>query len=208
VIRVGLSDQRLTLIRLESLNTMVKDTIHKVQTDMYCDIATILPLCDADEGNYSEDMANPKGILDGSVSALKSLLRDLLVMVEPDTDPSLEPVLELRFGDVVTRTSLLSDAHAPYLSIIALKSNVDDGLSFQSMAKDLLSPPTSVEEDNILWHAEHGQYVTHRKITIFYLKTESDVMDAIADTAKEAELWFSAMHSGISQSRGTTLHRC
>lgn len=140
------------------------------------------------------------GRLDGSVVAVERFLREMSGLAGQDGESGDPPVLELRFGEVLTLSSVIADAVAPGLGITAFlprRSQPDYGSmgSLQSAMQDSL-----VGETDLLWHAEEGCYVLTRKVLLTDLPDERSVLDAILDTADKAwEMHLSLPDSGSSR---------
>lgn len=128
--------------------------------------------------NLHNDVGNAPGTLDGSLARITALLRELIQLT--GHDESDVPVLELQFGDILTRTTL----HAldkNYLLIMAILPKCGD------------SPPAPHGQDmEFLWHADDGRYVGLRMIPIGSLPDERSVMDAILATSDKASAWMMA----------------
>lgn len=144
-----------------------------------CRPAVPAPLTPIDMvANLHNDVGNVSGTLDGSLARITALLRELIAMTGQDEDGV--PVLELQFGDILTRTTL----HAldkNYLVITAILPKGGD------------SPPAPHGQDmEFLWHADDGRYVGLRMVPIVSLPDERSVMDAILAASDEASAWMMA----------------
>jgi hypothetical protein len=124
---------------------------------------------------------NAPGTLDGSLSQVAALLRELIQLTGHDGDDV--PVLELQFGDILTRTAL----HAldqNYLVITAMLPKFGDG--------DGARPAPPGRDMEFLWDADEGRYVALRMVPIRSLPDERSVMDAILATSDLASAWMTA----------------
>ncbi|WP_136416927.1 MULTISPECIES: hypothetical protein [Oxalobacteraceae] len=147
--------------------------------------------------------ANPSdapGRLDGSVAAVERFLREMSGLAGQDSESRVTPVLELRFGDVLTLSSVIADTAAPGLGITAFlprRSQPDYGSMTSAQSAMQLS---FAGETELLWHAEEGRYVLTRKILLTDFPDERSVLDAILDTADKAwEMHLSLPDAGSSR---------
>lgn len=116
-----------------------------------------------------------------------------LVELAGQGDYAHMPVLELQFGDVLTRTSLSLSGDVPCLSIVALLPQ-DDRLNYLSrLTRPLVSSNASSHETELLWHADEGRYVVTCSIPTVELPDDRSVLDAILDTSDQARAWFAAV---------------
>jgi hypothetical protein len=137
--------------------------------------------------NLHNDVGNPPGTLDGSLSRITALLRELVELTGHDAGDV--PVLELQFGDILTRTVLYGpDRH--YLLITAILPECGD--SGPAWAPSGVFPASPGHDVEFLWHADDGRYVGLRMIPIGLLPDERSVMDAILATADTASAWMLA----------------
>jgi hypothetical protein len=129
--------------------------------------------------------------LDGSIDAMGKCLNVLMKLTCQDINEHSVPVLELRFGEILTMTSLLTIDGRGYLSITAFIPR-PTGDVLQSTAH--LAKSATIEGDTtILWHANDGCYVIVRKLPISVFWDERSVLDAIADASDEAMAWQAAI---------------
>jgi hypothetical protein len=145
--------------------------------------------------NSSETM----GELDCSVADMQRFLRELVELAGQVDQSHAAPVLELEFGEVLTRTTVSTNGKSACLSIIALLPRSEQ-LNYQT---EPLSAPLSSAAGKVefLWHADEGRYVVIRNIPLTDLPDEPSVMDAIMDTSDEAKAWFASAHASASASR-------
>ena len=130
------------------------------------------------------------GTLDGSVGQLTRFLRELIAMTGQDeTDV---PVLELQFGDILTKTTVQT-AERHYLVITAYMPQSRP--HYTSQATAMTSLQDTEEDIHYLWHADEGRYVGIRRIPVTNFPDEPSVMDAIMTTSDQASAWFSANRS-------------
>jgi len=133
------------------------------------------------------DVGNAPGTLDGSLSRITALLRELIGLT--GHDEGAVPVLELQFGDILTRTTL----HAldkNYLLITAILPKCgDSGLAWAPSATEPAPPGQDME---FLWHADEGRYIGLRMVPIGSLPDERSVMDAILAASDKAAAWMTA----------------
>ena len=115
---------------------------------------------------------------DAGTARTAALLRELIGLTGQDGDE----VLELQFGDVLTRTAL----HAldrQYLVVTALLPPCGDG--------GYPAPPR-VDDMEFLWDADDGRHIGLRLVPIGSLPDERSVMDAIVETSDMAAAWMTA----------------
>jgi hypothetical protein len=125
------------------------------------------------------DAGSAPGTLDGSLARITALLRDLIELTGHDEGGV--PVLELQFGDVLTRTAL----HAldqNVLVITAMLPACGAGGYRAPHAQDI----------EFLWDADEGRYIGLRMVPIGSLPDERSVMDAILATSDMASAWLTA----------------
>jgi hypothetical protein len=131
-----------------------------------------------------KDVGNAPGTLDGSLSRITALLRELIGLT--GQDESDVPVLELQFGDILTRTTL----HAldkNYLLITAILPKC--GNSRHVCVASGTSPVPHGQDMEFLWDADEGRYIGLRMVPIGSLPDERSVMDAILATSDKASAW-------------------
>jgi hypothetical protein len=137
--------------------------------------------------NLHNDVGNAPGTLDGSLSRITALLRELIALTGHDGGGV--PVLELQFGDILTRTTL----HAldkNYLLITAILPKCGDSRHVCVPAGT--GPAPHGQDMEFLWHADEGRYVGLRMVPIRSLPDERSVMDAILATSDQASAWMMA----------------
>jgi len=138
-----------------------------------------------------EDWTEQSGELNGSASQLHAFVRELIEMTgRRDAAPD---VLELQFGDVLTRTSV-QEAERSWLMVMAYLPKCR-GSQFAPSESVALSAPASGNLE-IFWHADEGRYVGIRRIPVTDLPSERSVMDAVLATAEDAAAWFSSRRLG------------
>ena len=131
-----------------------------------------------------QDPTIAPGTLDGSVAQLVHLLRELVEMTGEDTGSV--PVLELQFGDILTRTTVQSSG-GNYLLITARLPRCDDtGYVAQQEEQGM----------EYLWHADEGCHIAVRRVPVAELPDERSVMDAILATSDQAAAWFASRRGG------------
>ncbi|KQV45190.1 hypothetical protein [Massilia sp. Root335] len=129
------------------------------------------------------DAGTAPGTLDGSLARITALLRELIELTGHDERDV--HALELRFGDILTRTAL----HAPdgnHLAIMAMLPPCGDGGYRTPHGQDM----------EFLWDADEGRYIGLRLVPIGSLRDERSVMDAILATADMAAAWLTARRLG------------
>jgi hypothetical protein len=137
--------------------------------------------------NLQNDVGNAAGTLDGSLARITALLRELIGMTGQDEGDV--PVLELQFGDILTRTTL----HAldrNYLLVTAILPKCGD--SRHVCVPSGTVPVPHGQDMEFLWHADDGRYVGLRMVPIGSLPDERSVMDAILATSDKASAWMMA----------------
>jgi hypothetical protein len=133
------------------------------------------------------DVGNAPGTLDGSLARITALLRELVELTGHDAGDV--PVLELQFGDILTRTAL----HAldkNYLLITAILPRHGD--SGPGWAPSGAGPAPHGQDMEFLWHADDGHYIGLRMVPIGSLPDERSVMDAILAASDQAAAWMAA----------------
>ena len=129
------------------------------------------------------DAGTAPGALDGSPARIAALLRELIELTGLDEDG--ESVLELQFGDILTRTAL----HAPDGNDLVITARLppcgDGGYR-----------PPHGQHMEFLWDADAGRYIGLRVVPIGSLADERGVLDAILATADMAAAWLTARRRG------------
>jgi hypothetical protein len=137
--------------------------------------------------NLHNDVVNAPGTLDGSLARIAALLRELVELTGHDGGDV--PVLELQFGDILTRTALYA-LDKNYLLITAILPKCgDSGLAWAPIATD---PAPSGRDMEFLWHADEGRHIGLRMVPIGSLPDDRSVMDAILATSDRASAWMTA----------------
>jgi len=147
--------------------------------------------------NLHNDVGDAPGTLDGSLSRISALLRELIGLTGHEAGDV--PVLELQFGDVLTRTTL----HAldrNYLLVTAILPRCGDsrhvcvpsGTCPSGTCPSGTCPAPHGQDMEFLWHADEGRYIGLRMVPIGTLRDERSVMDAILATSDKASAWMTA----------------
>lgn len=131
--------------------------------------------------------------LDGSVSCMKRLLQELVELAGQDEHMESTPVLELQFGDVLTRTTVSVNRGVQCLSVVAELPKTEKLNALSPPSRLLDSSPISDSEVELLWHANEGHYVVVSNTPISELPEDVSVLDAILDTSEQARAWFSVV---------------
>jgi hypothetical protein len=122
---------------------------------------------------------NAPGTLDGSLSRITALLRELIQLT--GYDEGGVPVLELQFGDILTRTALHT-LDKNYLVVTAMLPKFGAGPYPAPPGRDM----------EFLWHADEGRYIGLRLVPIGSLRDARSVMDAILAASDQASAWMTA----------------
>jgi len=130
-----------------------------------------------------QDSASRK--LDGSSRAARRLLAELCALSGQDAAP--QPILELQFGAVVTRTAVEESPSGARLTISArLPAQCGQDYAWRGEG-------VQFGELDCLWHADEGCHIAVRKIALAGLGSERSLMDAILETADMAQAWHASM---------------
>jgi hypothetical protein len=133
--------------------------------------------------------------LDGSVSCVKRLLQELVELAGQDDYIDATPVLELQFGEVLTRTTLSVKRGIQCLSVVAELPRTEK-LNYLSPPSRLLdSSLVSDSETELLWHADEGRYAVVSNTPISEIAEDVSVLDTILDTSEQARAWFSVVRA-------------
>lgn len=127
------------------------------------------------------DACSAPGTLDGPLARITALLRELIDMTGRGERGA--SVLELQFGDILTRTAL----HAPdkrCLVITAMLPKCGDGGYAAAHAQE--------RDMEFLWDADDGRHIGLRMVPIGSLPDERSVLDAILATSDMALAWLTA----------------
>lgn len=135
-----------------------------------------------------QDLTDTTGALNGCVMQVDGFLRELTGMVGQD-GPDI-PVLELQFGEILTKTSVQTNGRN-YLVITAFLPKCRRSHYMPLPRPESSGVPTGAME--FLWHADEGRYMGVRKVPITDLPDERSVMDAILATSDQAAAWFSSI---------------
>ena len=124
------------------------------------------------------------GTLDGPLSRIIALLRELIELTGQQA--AGVPVLELQFGDILTRTAL----HALDRNVLLITAILPTCSDRGPVCVPAGAYPAPRGQDmEFLWHADEGRYVGLRMVPVVSLPDERSVMDAILETADEASAW-------------------
>lgn len=144
----------------------------------------------------TEQNGEQNGELNGNPSKVNAFVRELIEMTgQLDAAPD---VLELQFGDVLTRTSV-QIAEFSWLVTMAFLPKCGDS-QFMPQAAMVLSLPVGGNLE-LFWHADEGRYVGIRRTLVSELPDERSVMDAILATAEDAAAWFVARKLGKASTK-------
>jgi hypothetical protein len=136
-------------------------------------------------------------ILDGpyplnSADGMQWLLQELVDLAGQHDDLAAAPVLELQFGDVVTRTTLAVNDGVQCLSVVAeLPMTKHIGQPPQSSRP--LPSSTTQQRTEVMWHAGAGRYIIVSTTPISELPKDTSVLDTILDTSEYARAWYSVV---------------
>lgn len=140
--------------------------------------------------SMEDDQIEPTGELNGCVTQVARFLRELIEMTGQDAATTHSAILELQFGEILTKTSIQSD-EKNYLLIMAFLPKCRRS---QFMPR---SGDTHAQGDlEFFWHADEGRHIGVRRIPVAELEDERSVMDAILSTSEQASAWFSSTRSG------------
>lgn len=121
---------------------------------------------------------------------MDQLLRELAEITAQDDSDHTAPVLELQFGDIETRTTLLNNNGMQCLSIIALLPRSGRVNYSSRLHTPLSNTVASAEDMELLWHADEGRYILLRHMPISDFADDISVLDAILDTADTSRAWY------------------
>lgn len=125
-------------------------------------------------------------MLAGSTARLVSLLKEL---IELTGQPAGEaPVLELQFGDILTRTVVQEQEGQLLIVALLPKSGDSTYLAPPGAATTMLSK----QQIHYLWDGDEGRHIGVRSVPVKALHDDRSVMDAILDTADQAAAWSAA----------------
>lgn len=119
-------------------------------------------------------------------------MHELVQITTPVESSGDTPTLELQFGDIATRTTLLADNDMHYLIIIAQLPRSRRSIReprAHAASDDAISAPFDLE---LVWHADKGCYMALRQMPIGDFTDEASVLDAILDTADRSRAWYIA----------------
>lgn len=141
------------------------------------------------------------GELEGSVVGMEKFLRELVELTgQIDWSHSVQ-VLELQFGEILTRTLISETEEGQHLLITAMLPKPEQ-LNYHPLS------PTQMAEladfpchDEYLWHADEGCHIVVRKILIKDLHDERSVLDAILNMADDTAMWFEKIQNANSRPR-------
>ncbi|WP_143133363.1 hypothetical protein [Pseudoduganella namucuonensis] len=125
------------------------------------------------------------------MAQLTRLLRELVELTGEEAGPV--PMLELQFGDILTRTTVqASDGN--YLVITAMLPQCGEE-GYVAQASEVGST-LAAQGMEYLWHADEGRHIGVRRVPLTELTDERGVMDAILTTSDQAAAWFSTRCGG------------
>jgi hypothetical protein len=133
------------------------------------------------------------GKLDGTAEGMKRLLEELVELAGQNDQSQSSPVLELQFGDVLTKTTLSVRRGVQCLSVRALLPRIEESHFMSRSSRLLASTPASESETELRWHAGEGRYVVDCNTPISELPRDASVLDTIIDTSEQARAWFSVV---------------
>ncbi|MFB9241738.1 hypothetical protein IV454_18865 [Massilia antarctica] len=125
----------------------------------------------------------PPEAFGGSAAAVLRCLRELVELTGQDSAGG-PPVLELRFDDIVTLTSLAADAPQPFLCVSVY---LPRRALVPAAAAPLACPGYPGGE--WLWDASEGRYIILHHIGIEQLVDETDLLDTILAAKDKACAW-------------------
>jgi hypothetical protein len=128
--------------------------------------------------------------LDGSVEGMVGFLHELVDLTDQGSNTRAEPVLELRFGDITTITSVSRRTDEESLSIQALLPPE------RHDASRPMTPPDGAGDWNVSWNGDQGGYVVTRNLPLGHFSDERSVFDAVMDTSDAAASWQSSGKRG------------
>jgi hypothetical protein len=139
------------------------------------------------------DTTDTTGALDGSAADLQRLLQELVELAGQEDDAEAAPVLELQFGDVLTKTTMSVSHGVECLSVTALLP-MTEYLNGDCRQPRVLAASGATEgEIKLLWHADEERYVVVCTTPISELSREVSVLDTIMDTSEQARAWLSVV---------------
>jgi hypothetical protein len=162
---------------------MIKNTMQDIQETAFYQVAGAQPTPDGDP-DFS---GAGDGLLDGTAGHLNKFLQELVSMVEPDADHDSGQALELRFGDVVTRSAVVTIAEASCLSIVAVLARTAADSSGVSCDIGYFADAKSAIAHRPVWSIDSRRQVLRCAIPVDRFSTETDVFNAIISVAEQAE---------------------
>jgi hypothetical protein len=108
------------------------------------------------------------------------LLQELVALADQHDDLNTAPVLELQFGDVVTRTTLAVNDGIPCLSVVAELPRTEHIGQPPQSSRPLPAPTIARQRTELLWHADAGRYVVVSTTPIAALPEETSVLSSYA----------------------------
>ncbi|MFC7516077.1 hypothetical protein ACFQUU_13765 [Herbaspirillum sp. GCM10030257] len=135
------------------------------------------------------EISDAADALDGSAGGMNRLLQDLVELAGQADQTHFAPVLELRFGDVNTRTTVVINGEVQCLSITVLLPRSEQPEYGVRLPGQFAASQSRAGEYEFLWHADEGCYVVVRNIPVNTLADEAGVLDAILDTSEFAKAW-------------------
>jgi hypothetical protein len=139
------------------------------------------------------DTTDTTGALDGSAADMQRLLQELADLIGQDDDIDTAPVLELQFGDVLTKTTMSVRHGVECLSVTALLPMTENLNGKCRQSRVLATSGASEGEIRLVWHEDEERYVVVCTTPISALSREVSVLDTILDTSEQARAWFSVV---------------
>lgn len=136
--------------------------------------------------------AEPVEGLDGSAGSMHRLLGELVSLAGQDDESHTAPVLELQFGDLLTRTSIRKRDDVEYVVVVVELPRLDNAALPSGAANASGIFPADEGDVEMLWHAEKGRHVVVRHIPVAVFPDETSVFDAIMDSADRVSAWLAA----------------
>jgi hypothetical protein len=137
------------------------------------------------DDHSSSSSPHTNGMLPGSAEALAQFILHMNELV--DSENASDSVLELQFGDILTRSSV--DLHDNgYLVVTAL---------FPPSRRFPCIPPPGKrfhEGVNFLWYSDEGRHILVHRIPAVDLPTERSVLDAVLSTSDAAQAIWQSFH--------------
>lgn len=130
---------------------------------------------------------------DSSVNCVKRLLKELVELAGQADEIQSAPVLELQFGEVLTKTTLSVNRGIQCLSVVAELPRTEKLNHVCPSSRPVVSPAMPDSQTELLWHADEGRYMIVSNTPVSELSEDVSVMDTILDTSEQARAWFSVV---------------